>query len=282
MTETTGVIFATTGKDYTELAARAAQSVKDSCPGLEVDLFTDQQVDIPVFDRIHQLEDPWHRSKMDAMIASRFDKTLYLDADLCVIADIRDVFEVLDRFDMAMAHDPIRNGVRCHTFWRKILPNAFPQFNGGVVAFRQNPKVMDLLKNWSAAVRENNFNRDQPVLRELVWDSDLRITTLPLEYNLMRFKDLHLWRTHHSAPRVIHSPQFHKHFTKSKIRVTTIQDLLGPVLASRLPVLLSADRGLARIADREPIFPSKKNSFIRWIRLLKDVPLFWVRRVLYK
>jgi hypothetical protein len=125
MTETTGVIFATTGKNYTELAERAAQSVKDSCPGLEVDLFTDQHVDMPVFDRIHQLEDPWHRSKMDAMIASRFDKTLYLDVDLFVIADIRDVFEVLDRFDMAMAHDPIRNAVRCHTFWCKVLPSLF-------------------------------------------------------------------------------------------------------------------------------------------------------------
>ncbi|MFO7731637.1 MAG: DUF5312 family protein, partial [Spirochaetia bacterium] len=56
-------------------------------------------------DRIHQLDDPWHRSKMDAMLLSRFDKTLYLDADLFVIADIRDVFEVLDHFDMAMTQE---------------------------------------------------------------------------------------------------------------------------------------------------------------------------------
>jgi hypothetical protein len=216
------------------------------------------------------------------MIASRFDKTLYLDVDLFVIADIRDVFEVLDRFDMAMAHDPISNGVRCHTFWCKVLPNAFPQFNGGVVAFRHSPKVEDLLKNWSAAVRENNFNRDQPVLRELVWNSELRITTLPPEYNLMRFKDLHLWRTHHSAPRIIHSPQFHKHFTKRKTRVSTIEDLLGPMLTSRLTALLLADRSLARMAGREPHFPSGSDFFIRRLRLIKDVPLFWIRRFFRK
>jgi len=279
MTETSGVIFATTGENYTALAARAAQSVKDSCPGLAVDLFTDQPVDMPVFDRIHQLVDPWHRSKMDAMIYSRFDKTLYLDADLLVIADIRDVFEVLDRFDMAMAQDPIRNGERCHTLWRKQLPNAFPQFNGGVVAFRRSPEVIDLIKSWSKVVRENDFQKDQPVLRELAWDSNLRIATLPQEYNLMRFNDLHLWRTHHSAPRIIHSPQFHKHFSKNKMRIDTLEDLLGPVIASKLPLLLAADRSLARMAGREPHFPSRKEIWLRWLGLMKDVPLFWTRRL---
>lgn len=282
MTETIGVIFATTGENYTELAARAAQSVKECCPGLEVDLFTDQQIDMPVFDRIHQLEDPWHRSKMDAMIASRFDKTLYLDADLFVIADIRDVFEVLDRFDMAMTQDPIRNGVRCHTFWRKTLPNAFPQFNGGVVAYRRTPEVNDLLRSWSSAVRENDFKRDQPVLRELVWDSTLRIATLPQEYNLMRFKGLYLWRTHHSAPRVIHSPQLHKHFTKGKTRVDTLEGLLGPVLASKLPILLYADKSLARMAGREPHFPTMKETLVRRLGLIKRLPIHWTRRLLQK
>ena len=282
MPKTIGVIFATTGKGYTELAEHAAHSVKKNCPGLKVDLFTDQPVEMPVFDRVHQLEDPWHRSKMDAMALSRFDKTLYLDADLLVIADIRDVFEVLDRFDMAMAHDPIRNGERCNTFWRKPLPNAVPQFNGGVVAFRRRPEVIDLIKNWSTVVRENDFQKDQPVLRELVWDRDLRIATLPLEYNLMRFKDLHLWRTHHAAPRIIHSPQFHKHFTKNKTRIDTVEDLLGPVIASKLPVLLSADRTLARMAGREPQFPSRKDKLLRQSRLIKNVPLFWIRRLFRK
>lgn len=258
MNETKGVIFATTGIDYTELAVRAAKSVKETCPGLAVDLFTDQRVDMPIFDRIHQLEDPWRRSKIDAMVTSRFDKTLYLDADLFVIADIRDVFEVLDRFDLVIAHDPIRNGARCQTFLRKQLPNAFPQFNSGDIALRRSPEVVTELQRWSAAVRENDFERDQPVLRELIWDSDLRVATLPQEYNLMRFEDLHLWRTHHSAPRIIHSPQFHKHFTKNKTRTDTLEELLGPAIASHLPVLILADQSLARLAGRVPNFQVAK------------------------
>lgn len=277
---TEGVIFATTGKNYTELAERAARSVKDTCPGLAVDLFTDQSVHMPVFDRVHRLEDPWRRSKIDAMAATRFDKTLYLDADLFVIADIRDVFEVLNRFDIAMVQDPIRNGKLCHVVWRKQLPNGFPQFNSGVVAYRRTPEVIELIKGWSAAVRANDFARDQPVLRELVWDSDLRVATLPQEYNLMRFKGLHLWKTRLAAPRIIHSPQLHKHFTKNKSRVDTVEDLLGPLIASKLPVLISADRSLARMAGREPHFPTRKETWLRRLRLVRDVPRHWLRRLL--
>lgn len=279
MTETMGVIFATTGKNYTELAERAAQSVKESCPGLEVDLFTDQTAQMPVFDRIHQLEDPWHRSKIDAMMLSRFDKTLYLDADIFVIADIRDVFEVLDRFDMAMAHDPVRNGERCHTFWRKTLPNAFPQYNSGVVGCRRTPEVIDLLKNWSAAVRESKLARDQAVLRELLWDSDLRIATLPTEYNLMKYRDLSRWKTYSSAPRIIHSTQLHRHFTKNKRRIDNLEDLLGPLITSKLSILLSADRGLARTAGRKPQFPSPKDIWLRRLRLIVDMPRYWLLRL---
>lgn len=278
MTEKIGAIFATTGRNYTDLAERAAQSLKNSCPGLAVDLFTDQQVDMPIFDRIHQLEDPWRRSKIDAMVASRFDRTLYLDADTFVIADIRDVFDVLDRFDIAMAHDPYRNSVECHTVWRKQLPSAFPQFNGGVVAFRRNPGVTELLRNWSTAVRSGGFARDQPVLRELIWDSDLRVATLPSEYNLMRFKVLRLWRSRFPAPRIIHSPRLHHHFTMNRSRISTVEDLVGPSIASKLPMMLDADKGLARLAGAEPSFPNRKEHWLRRLRRARNTIRYWLRR----
>lgn len=279
MTETTGVIFATTGKDYTELAARAAQTLKNNCPSLEVDLFTDQKMHIPVFDRVHQLEDPWRRSKIDAMAESRFEKTLYLDADLFVIADIRDVFQVLDRFDIALAHDESRNGGHAQLIWRKQLPNAFPQFNTGVIAFRRTPQVIELFRSWSKAVRENDFKGDQRMMRELLWDGDLRVATLPREYNLMRYGVLRHWLTRDAAPRIIHSRRLHKHFTTNKSRVNTLDELLGPQIASKLPVLLSADKGLAHMAGREPHFPSQQEIWLRRLRLLRDIPRHWLRRM---
>lgn len=278
MSESIGVLFAATGEDYVALAERAARSVKAACPGLEVDLFTDRPVDMPVFDRVEILDDPWRRARIDAMMQTRFDRTLHLDADLFVVADIRDVFEVLDRFDMAMAHDPSRNGETCQTFWRKPLPNAFPQFNGGVIAYRRSPEVIEFLKSWSRTVRENDLKRDQPVLRELIWDSDLRVATLPREYNLTHFGMVRLWWTSYAAPRIIHSPQLHQHFTMNRKRIETLEQLVGPVVASKLPLLLAADRGLARMAGREPRMPDRADIWRRRLRLLRDVPVNWIRR----
>ena len=63
-----GVVLVATGaENYIALAARAAASVKRACPGLAVDLYTDAPRDLPVFDRVHVLENPWFRSKIDAL-----------------------------------------------------------------------------------------------------------------------------------------------------------------------------------------------------------------------
>ena len=62
---------------------------------------------------------------------------------MLALADFRDVFEVLDRFDIALAQDWLRNSALHHTFWRKPLPAAFPMFNGGLIAVRRNPATAD-------------------------------------------------------------------------------------------------------------------------------------------
>lgn len=256
-----------------QLAERAAQSVKAACPGLAVDLFTDRPVEMPVFDRIEILADPWYRSRIDALAMTRFERTLHLDADIFVVADIRDVFEVLERFDMALAHDASRNGQVCHTFWRRPLPNAFPQFNGGVIAYRRNAAVLAFLGEWSRAVRENRMKRDQPALRELLWDSTLRIATLPPEYNLMHPAVIGDWWDIHAAPRIIHSPRLHQHFSMDLPHIKTLEELLGPRAASKLPLLLAADRGLARMAGREPRLPTRGDIWKRRLWLSWALPL---------
>jgi hypothetical protein len=251
-----GVLFAATGRGYVELAERAARSVRRHCPGLAIDLFTDLEIASPAFDRVVVMEDVWHRSRIDAMMATRFDRTLHLDADLLVIADIRDVFDVLERFDMALAHDQGRNSAWCHKLWRKPLPAAFPQFNGGVIAYRRSEPVLAALANWRDAVRTEKMKYDQAALREILWESELRLATLPEEYNLIYFDTLSRWSTVRAAPRIIHSRFFHLHFTGTrKSPITTLDELLGPAAAARLPELLAADRDLAAKAGRKPREP---------------------------
>ena len=208
------VIVATGAAKYIDLAARAAASVRRAAPGLAIDLFTDAPRDLPVFDRIHLLEDPWFRSKIDGLLGSRFERTLYMDADMLALADFSDIFDVLDRFDIALVQDWFRNSPLHHTFWRRELPPAFPQFNGGLIAIRRNAATTAFLKDWKAAVQATDTGRDQISLRELLWESDLRIATLPEEYNLLLISDIGRWTTDFPAPRIIHSPNFHRDYER--------------------------------------------------------------------
>jgi len=252
-----GAIFVATGLGYSGIVAPAAASLRAACPGLAVDLFTDAESAearaeefTPLFDRVHVLDRVWRRSKIDGMALSRFPRTLYLDADLRVTADLRDVFDLLDRFDLALAHDQWRNAEVARILLENPLPDAFPQFNSGVIAYRQGPALQTLFADWRAAAENHSSGRDQPALRELLWRSDLRIAALPPEYNLMDWAQIETWGDLHPGPRVIHSPRFHKHVTHGMGALSGLQALTGPRLGERLSKLIAADRGLAERAGR--------------------------------
>jgi hypothetical protein len=266
------VIVATGAAKYIDLAGRAAASVRRAAPGLAVDLFTDAPRDLPVFDRIHLLEDPWFRSKIDGLLGSRFERTLYMDADMLALADFGDIFDVLDRFDIALAQDWFRNSPLHHTFWRKELPPAFPQFNGGLIAIRRNAATMAFLTDWKAAVQATDTGRDQISLRELLWESDLRIATLPEEYNLLLISDIGRWTTDFPAPRIIHSPNFHRDYERYAKAADPAAEIMGLRAAANLPLLIAADRGLARRSGGTAVAPSSRDLLARRARVLAGLP----------
>lgn len=274
-----GVLFAATGAGYRGLARRAAESVKRHAPDLAVDLFTDEPVEAGVFDRVVTLDNPWFRSRIDAMARTRFERTLHLDADVLAVADVRDVFDVLDRFDVALAHDQLRNSPSATTFWRRPLPNAFPQFNGGVIAYRRAPPVLAFLREWAEVMRTSGLKRDQPALRELLWLSDLRIATLPEEYNLLDFREIASWSAGKAAPRILHHYDLHKHFTGRRREIADVSDLVGPMIAARLPLLIEADASLARLAGRAPRKPSRLDWVRAWLAGAAGAPRHFTRRV---
>jgi hypothetical protein len=120
-----GVVMAAFGRKYIDLAYQAARSLTQHNPTLEVDLFTDADGNLGPFSRVHVLQDVWVRSKVDAMLKSRFDRTLYLDADLLVLADLSDIFEVLEKFDLAATHDQYRNSAPARWMYQAHITTAF-------------------------------------------------------------------------------------------------------------------------------------------------------------
>lgn len=205
-----GVLFVATG-DYAKAANEAAASIRRHSPGIGIQLFTDKQ-DIPAenFDHIAPIPNPHMRSKVDFISLSRFERTLYLDTDIRIVEDISEMFTLLDRFDIAVAHAHLRNHPSTSQLWRCPIPESFPQMNGGIILFKNSTEVLKLLGDWSAAYKEAGFAKDQVTLRELLWLSDLRIATLPPEYNVRYEKYLKIWNDHEARPRILHYARFHK------------------------------------------------------------------------
>jgi hypothetical protein len=205
-----GVIFIAAGSDYTRAANEAARSVRRHAPSLLIDLFTDTgDCAERIFDEVHRIESPHLRSKVDYIHKTRFSRTLYLDTDILVDADITEMFDVLERFDIAIAHAHTRNREATRTIWRKKVPDAFPQMNGGVILYRSTPPVLEFLRDWQQAYHEAGFKKDQVTLRELLWESDLRIHILPPEYNVRYEKYLSIWDEKEAVPRILHFARFH-------------------------------------------------------------------------
>lgn len=255
--ESRGYVFAATGPDYTALAARAATILQRVVGSIPIDLFTDQFLgqfscqlsgelsDQPApdnpFDEIHALGDGFFRPKFEALIRSRFARTIYLDADIWAVADPSDIFDLLDRFDVALAHDPYRATEHATAPWRQAIPAAFPQYNSGVIGARCNPATHAAWQAVIDGIRQGGAPRDQGVLREVLWTGGMRIATLPEEYNLMGLRALNVLSSDCTAPRLIHSPRLHAVFRKGRAPVDTLGDLLGRNAAAQVTRLVAAD-----------------------------------------
>ena len=205
-----GVIYITSGAFHTAAAVSAARSVRETNPWLAVDLYTDEpNVDGP-FDRVVAFSGGHRRSKVDYLAQTRFRRTLYLDSDTRVIADLRPMFELLSRFDLAIAHAHARNAGRQTEIWRQEIPEAFPQHNGGVILYRGEGKALKFMEDWSNAFHQAGFKWDQITLRELMWTSDLAIYVLPPEYNIRYRKYLDIWTDREAIPKIMHLEDYYR------------------------------------------------------------------------
>jgi hypothetical protein len=146
---------------------------------------------------------------VDYLPHTPFENTLYLDTDTKLNTDIRDIFRVMERFDIALCHAHRRNDPTRLGTWRIDLPQVFPQHNGGVILFRKTPDVIKFLEKWRDSFKEAGFQQDQMTLRELLWLSDLRVAILPPEYNVRYIKYRYIWSKSEAQPKIYHLQRFH-------------------------------------------------------------------------
>ncbi|MHB8233755.1 MAG: hypothetical protein ACYDHT_03800 [Solirubrobacteraceae bacterium] len=194
-----GIVYSCFGEKFIAEAVRAARSslrhndvphlifaageVRDPPPGVTVVGF-EPNPSAPYQDRIAHMR------------CSPFERTLFLDTDTFVVGEMVGVFELLDHYDLAVAHAPAYRGLD-----DPEVPQAFPEFNCGVIAWRSSERVAAFLRCWEETYLAwlekevlqgpdgmmhptRSWPGDQPPFRRCAWQHAMNVATLPPEYNL--------------------------------------------------------------------------------------------------
>lgn len=225
-----GVIYVATGADYLDLACASAASLRTVEPELPVDLFTDDTSapGLGVFDRVHPVPRRHRRAKLDCMPLTRFERTLFLDCDTRVLAPLGDLFDVLERFEMALAHDVRRASALVREGLEVATPYAFPQLNSGVMLYRRSPGMLAFLAEWSRRFHDAGVARDQIILKDMLWRTELRFFVLPPEFNMRRVTMLDAWEPLDATPTILHSHRLMDHMRRPGApRISDVADLVA-------------------------------------------------------
>ena len=227
-----GVLYiAFTNQKYINEAIFSATSLKKHNPNLSVTIITDFDLDNKCFDIVKKFsKDKFKgiRCKQDFIEDSPYDNTIYLDTDTYVNDNICDLFILLEKFDIALAHDYARKREinekhpqlppsylfsSCKEY--SEIPYCFPEFNGGVIVFKKSEKVINFFKNWKQKYKDMKHltHYDQPSFRIALWQSNLNISTLPIEYNCrskqikeknIKYRKYGIFQDNHLTPRIYH------------------------------------------------------------------------------
>ena len=186
--ESCGVVYVATGDKFLSEATASAESAKAAMPDVPIALITDgRREPTGPFDLVvrHEEHSGTKRFKQ-SMGLSPFQRSLFLDTDTYVARDLREVFTVLDRFDLAV--NQISSG---YHYDMPEVPHCFPELNSGVIAFRDTPEVQALFAEWSrlfdAYHVSDGWTWDQHSFRRALYESPVRFAPLPIEYNFMPY-----------------------------------------------------------------------------------------------
>ena len=139
-------------------SARSARAFIGSAP---IFLCTDQQAPSDAFDVVFTIQHPTYSfvDKINGLLSFRSQHGIFLDTDTFVCGDLTNIFDLLQQFDIAVAHASWRSPPRVKdgtvvepSFRNAPIPDSFPDFNTGVIAFRNTPAVNDVFKNCTRSI----------------------------------------------------------------------------------------------------------------------------------
>lgn len=182
-----GYVYVATGEGYVREAEASAHSLRAVSPDAAICLITDVPRAEPApFDTVLVRTDV-QRNVADKLLAlaAPYEHVIFLDTDTHLCAPIDEIFDLLERFDLALLQENQRG-------WDYTLPGvplSFPEYNTGVIAFRQSAEVRDFFAAWRSAYDRlrttQNLKSDQPAFRAALHGSTLRVASLCSEFHFL-------------------------------------------------------------------------------------------------
>jgi len=187
MSDSRGFLYVATGERHLGETLASLRSLRAVMPHASVLVFTDLPSAVPADLRadVRVLREPSHSfmDKIAPLLETPFERTVFLDTDTILCEPVDDLFDLLDRFELAVAHAPLRHD-------RPFLsPNCFVELNTGVMAYRPTSAVRTLIDRWRAVYEQEvaatgRKDSDQPAFRQAAWEVETSLYILPSEYNL--------------------------------------------------------------------------------------------------
>ena len=182
-----GILYVASQKKYIEEAKVSAKSAKKH--GLSTALFCKNlKVDKEKFDYVRKIKNSegGFIDKINPLKKTPFNRTLFLDTDTVVLEEIDEIFKLLDKYDIAYSHAPVR---RNEKYKKTETPRPFFQPNTGVILYKKEQKVMRFIEDWRELYKQQLKHmkeppNDQPSFQEAIFKSNLKDYILPPEYNL--------------------------------------------------------------------------------------------------
>lgn len=171
-----GIIYCATGKKYINEAEISVKSLRDYNHDLNVSIFIDDlnflNKESDLFNSIHVIKNPEYSfgDKISTIENTPYEKTIFLDTDTIIADDISELFHILKRYDMAIAHIPLKN--------RK-----YPEFNTGVIAYNLNHRTKKFFRLWNENYDRATHNNDQISFLMTMSNTSISTFILPPKYN---------------------------------------------------------------------------------------------------
>lgn len=181
-----GILYVATGPRHIRETVESAKTLAVHMPDVPRILFADSLANIPpdLFQEVRILREV-QRSFLDKiapLLETPFESTVFLDTDTHICQPFPDLFDVLERYEIAAAHAAMRHDGPFAT------PNVFAELNTGVIAYRLTPEIRRFLMRWkelyeAEIAATGRMGSDQPSFRQAIWESGIPLYVLPPEYN---------------------------------------------------------------------------------------------------